>query len=65
METLWTSKVLGALYDSEYVEDNEAFLRLSRQTSSRRLKRKLRPIESRQEVVVAEEQETRLRRLPI
>ncbi|KAF9964796.1 hypothetical protein BGZ70_005925 [Mortierella alpina] len=72
MEGLWTSKVLGALHSSQHEEDKEAYTRLSRQKSEarmdtfkdvltdRRLKHELRPIVSRQEIVVAKEQATEI-----
>ncbi|KAF9923458.1 hypothetical protein BGZ65_008865 [Modicella reniformis] len=68
MDDLWTSKVLRELKLSEKTGEQQAYSRLTRQTQSerlieiaaivtdRKLKRDLRPIVSRQQVVVAKEQ---------
>ncbi|OAQ25076.1 hypothetical protein K457DRAFT_23453 [Linnemannia elongata AG-77] len=74
LESLWTSQVLYTLRSSTSQEDLEAFSRLSRQTKRDRAAifqavivdlnhlRALRPIVSRQEIVVAEDHTDELER---
>ncbi|KAG0377622.1 hypothetical protein BGX24_005754 [Mortierella sp. AD032] len=74
LESLWTSQVLYSLRSSTRKEDLEAFARLSRQTKRDRAAvfetvlvdinhlRALRPLVSRQEIVVAEIQTDELER---
>ncbi|KAK3826710.1 MAG: hypothetical protein J3R72DRAFT_500849 [Linnemannia gamsii] len=74
LESLWTSQVLYSLRSSTRKEDMEAFARLSRQTKRDRAAvfetvlvdinhlRALRPLVSRQEIVVAEIQTDELER---
>ncbi|KAF9143482.1 hypothetical protein BGX30_000371 [Mortierella sp. GBA39] len=74
LESLWTSQVLYSLRSSTIQEDLEAFSRLSRQTKRDRAAifqsvivdinhlRALRPIVSRQEIIVAEDHTDELER---
>ncbi|KAF9149721.1 hypothetical protein BG015_008453 [Linnemannia schmuckeri] len=75
LESLWTSQVLYSLRSSTSKEDLEAFSRLSRQTKRDRAVifqsaivdinhlRALRPIVSRQEIIVAEDHTDELERI--